>query len=133
MNNSYTKLFHRILSSSVWDEDDKTRLVWITLMASTDENGVVVGTLNKIARDARVDVEACQRAMDKFLAPDPMSLTPDNEGRRIEVVDGGWRLLNHAKYREMMSLESRREYYRLKRREYRQRDREAQQQQAEAA
>lgn len=120
----YTKLFHRILSSSIWEEDDKTRLVWITLMASTDSSGCVIGTLAKLARDARVDVESCQRAIDKFLAPDPSSLTAAHEGRRIELVEGGWRLLNHEKYRLMMDAERKREYFRNKRREYREKARQ---------
>lgn len=124
MDKSYTKLFHRILSSSIWDEDDKTRLVWITLLASTDEHGYVVATVTKLARDARVEVEACEVALAKFLAPDPASLTQTNEGRRIEKVEGGWRLLNHGMYRDMMNEASKREYFRLKRREYRARDQE---------
>lgn len=124
MDKNYTKLFHRILSSSIWDEDDKTRLVWITLLASTDENGIVTATVSKLARDARVEVESVLVALEKFLAPDPESLTKTNDGRRIEVVDGGWRLLNHGTFRDMMSAASRREYFRVKRAEYRQRDRE---------
>jgi hypothetical protein len=79
----------------------------------------VICTLNKLARDARVELDACQKAIDKFLAPDAASLTEQNEGRRIERVEGGWKLLNHAKYREMMSSEQRREYFKKKKREYR--------------
>ena len=115
----YTKLFHRILSSSIWEEDDKTRLVWITMMASTDSNGRVICTVSKLARDARVDEAACRIALGKFLEPDPASLTAANEGRRIEVVEGGWRLLNHEKYRQMMDADRKREYFRNKKREYR--------------
>lgn len=33
-------------------------------------------------------------------------------GRRIAEIDGGWRLLNHAKYRHIRSSEERREYMR---------------------
>ena len=124
MDKTYTKLFHRILSSSIWDEDDKTRLVWITMLALTDESGCVVCTVSKLARDARVELDACQAALDKFLASDSASLTSQNEGRRIEKIEGGWRLLNHGKYKEMMSKELRRQYFREKRREYRQRERE---------
>ena len=125
MDKTYTKLFHRILSSSIWEEDDKTRLVWITLLASTDEHGNVIATVLKLARDARVDEAACRLALERFLAPDPDSLTKANEGRRIEVIEGGWRLLNHLKYKELMSIEAKREYFRNKRREYRLKEREA--------
>ena len=46
------------------------------------------------------------------MSPDQYSRTQDHEGRRIEAVEGGWRLLNHAKYRAMRDAENRREYQR---------------------
>jgi hypothetical protein len=53
------------------------------------------------------------------MGPDPHSRTPEHEGRRVAKVEGGWLILNHKKYRDMMSLEHRREYKRLKSAEYR--------------
>jgi hypothetical protein len=53
------------------------------------------------------------------MSPDPDSRTPEHEGRRIEVIDGGWRLLNHEKYRairdEESTLESKRRYINTRR------------------
>ena len=54
---------------------------------------------------AGVKVEDCESAIEKFMAPDRYSRTPDDEGRRIEVIAGGWALLNHAQYRAMASKE----------------------------
>jgi hypothetical protein len=58
-------------------------------------------------------------AITTFLSPDPDSRTPEHEGRRIEVIDGGWRLLNHEKYRairdEESTLESKRRYINTRR------------------
>lgn len=118
---NYTKLFHKILASSIWDEDDKTRIVWITLLASTDEMGIVRATPKYLARIARVDLESALKALEKFAAPDPDSLTKEFEGRRIEALEGGWRLLNHGKYRDLMSKEQVREYNRERQAEYRRR------------
>jgi hypothetical protein len=115
----YTKLFSKLLTSSIWDEDDKTRLVWITMLAMCDKDGFVRSTLSSLAMFSRVSKGDAQRAVDKFLAPDPESTTKDHEGRRIEVIEGGWRLLNHEKYRNTLSAEERREYYRQKKAEYR--------------
>ncbi len=122
MTKAYTKLFHKILASSIWDEDDKTRIVWITMLAMTDELGDIIATPNKVARDARVDLESCLAALDKFMAPDPNSTSPEHEGRRLERIDGGWKMLNHGKYLKMMDLEHRRAYNRKKQAEFRQRD-----------
>jgi hypothetical protein len=119
MNKCYVKLFQKILDSTVWLEDDRTRLVWITLLAMCDEDGVVDAPVAAIANRARVDLGSCELAMEKFMGPDPHSRTPEHEGRRVAKVEGGWLILNHKKYRDMMSLEHRREYKRLKSAEYR--------------
>lgn len=115
----YTKLFSEIITSTIWAEPDETRIVWITMLALKDKWGIVGATVPGLAHLARVDVEVCRRAVDKFLGPDPDSRTPDNEGRRIEVVEGGWRILNHEKYRRLMSADERREYLAQKQREHR--------------
>jgi hypothetical protein len=57
--------------------------------------------------------------LDCFLAPDPDSRTKDDEGRRIEEIDGGWLLLNHAKYRKMASKEEQIEKATARTRRYR--------------
>jgi hypothetical protein len=101
--NGYTKLFSSIITSTIWTEDDKTRLVWITMLALADRNGEVQGSIPGLARLAGVSTEATEIAIGKFLSPDKHSRTKDDEGRRIEEIDGGWHLLNHAKYREMAS------------------------------
>lgn len=116
---TYTKLFHTILDSSVWMEDAPTRIVWVTMMAMADKGGMVMASLPGLAHRARVSVEECKGALEKFMRPDPHSRTVEFEGRRIEQVDGGWRLLNHGKYRALMSAEDRRAYNRQKQAEYR--------------
>jgi len=117
----YTKLFSTILASTIWREDDKTRLVWITLLAMSDKNGVAEGSIPGLADLARVTLEECESALVKLMAPDKYSRTEEHEGRRIAKVDGGWSILNHAKYRAKMSADERREYNRIKQKEYRQR------------
>lgn len=119
MGKGYTKLFQKILDSTIWREDDKTRIVWITMLAMSDQDGVVEAPMPNIADRARVDIPACKAALEKFISPDEYSRTTEFEGRRIEKVGNGYKLLNHKKYREMMSLEHRREYKRVKAQEYR--------------
>lgn len=102
---AFTKLFSSIITSTIWTEDDQTRIVWITMLALADRNGEVQGSVPGLARLAGVPVDACRAALATFLAPDPDSRTKDDEGRRIEEIDGGWLLLNYAKYRQMASKE----------------------------
>ena len=105
----YTKLFGSILRSSVWLTPAHVRLVWITMLALADRDGVVESSVPGLAAAAGVERTQCEQALALFLSPDPDSRTPDYEGRRIEAVDGGWRLLNHGKYADKLSLSDRRE------------------------
>lgn len=118
---SYTKLFQSIITSTIWSEDDKTRIVWITLMALADKNGEVQGSVPGIARLAGVSVDDCRSAIEKFLSPDPDSRTKDDGGRRIEIIDGGWTLINHQKYRKMASDADRLEKAAIRQKRFRER------------
>ena len=115
----YTKLFNSILASTIWREDLETRVVFITMLAMADKHGIVEGSVPGLADFARVSVEAARASLDKLARPDPDSRSPECEGRRIIAIEGGWRLVNHAKYRAKMGADERREYLRLKQAERR--------------
>jgi len=116
----YTKLFSSIVASTIWREDDKTRIVWITMLALSDRDGFVAGSIPRLADLARVTVADCEQAIGKLQQPDKYSRTPDHDGRRIEVIDGGWFILNRAKYRDLIPDEQRRERDRIRQRRHRQ-------------
>jgi hypothetical protein len=109
----FTKLDSGITDSTIWLAPDTTRIVWITMMAMADQNGYVGSSLPGLASRARVSMPACVEAIKTFLAPDEYSRTADFEGRRITEADGGWVLLNHAKYRAKISAADKRERSRL--------------------
>ena len=110
----YVKLFQTILTSSIWDEDMSTRIVWITLLALADEDGYAKTTDHSLAMLARVDdVTACN-ALQVLQDEDPNSGNPDNEGRRIEKVQGGYLVLNYKKYRDMKTKDEQRDENRLR-------------------
>ena len=119
MSLTFTKLFSSITESTIWVAPDAHRLCWITMLAMADSRGRVFGSIPGLANRARVSVEDTRGAIEAFLGPDHDSRTKDNEGRRLEVIDGGWRLLNHAKYRairdEEAILEAKRKYINTRR------------------
>jgi hypothetical protein len=117
----YTKLSSSILASTIWRECDQTRLVWITMLALADADGVVEASVPGLADLARVPLEACEAALRAFQAPDPYSRTKDHDGRRVEPVEGGWMLLNYGRFREATDKDKRREYLRVKKQESRSR------------
>jgi hypothetical protein len=95
----FTKLFNTIITSSIWGEDDKTRIVWITMLALQDADGKVDAAIPGLADMARVSLEDCRKALQILLNPDPDSRSKEYEGRRIKEIDGGWLILNAEKYR----------------------------------
>lgn len=100
----YNKLFTKILDSSVWLESVNTRIVWLTFIASMDEDGFAAfAAVGNLANRARVSVAAAEAAIKTLEAPDPQSGDPDFEGRRIERTPGGWIVLNAPKYRELVT------------------------------
>lgn len=117
----YTKLFGSILASTIWQESKETKLVWITMLAASNKNGEIEASIPGLAHIACLTVQETKEALEVLMSPDPYSRTPDHEGRRIVEIPGGWRLLNHGKYREKMSEHERREYNRIKQEEHRKR------------
>jgi hypothetical protein len=115
----YTKLFGSIITSTIWCEDNETRIVWVTMLALRNPEHIVEGSVPGLAAMARVSVKACRVALEKLSSPDPDSRTKEFEGRRIEVTDGGWVILNGEKYRRKMNSDERREYFRIKQAESR--------------
>jgi hypothetical protein len=115
----FTKLFNSILDSTIWQEPLETKIVWITMLAMVDRSGEVHASVPGLAKRAGVTIEQCEFALQCLRSPDQYSRTQDHEGRRIKDIDGGWELLNHGKYRALLSAEERREYNRRKQAEYR--------------
>ena len=115
----YTKLFGSIVASTIWREDDKTRIVWITMLAIANKHGEVESSLPGLADLSRITVEEARISIAKLESPDADSRSEEEEGRRVVKVPGGWRLVNHAKYRHKLSTDERREYLTQKKREAR--------------
>jgi hypothetical protein len=115
----YAKLFSELVTSTIWCEDDQTRIVWITMLSQADKNGEVMASVPGLARLANVPVDATRKAIQILLSPDPDSRTPDDEGRRIQPIDGGWILLNYQKYREKASSSDRAEKARIRQQRWR--------------
>lgn len=100
---TYNKLFTKILDSTVWLENDATRLVWITMLAVMDEDGfVALSSVGNVAARARVSLEAANAAIKALEAPDKEDSSQEHEGRRIERVPYGWMVLNARKYRDIV-------------------------------
>lgn len=119
----YTKLFSSIVASTIWREKKETKIVWITMLAMANAQGRVDASVPGLADMARVSVEECAEAVEVLSSPDTWSRSKEFQGRRIEPVDGGWIVLNYAKYRENRDAEIRRVQNRQAQARYRERKR----------
>lgn len=115
----YTKLFSTIVTSTIWREPKETKILWITMLALSNKEGVVEGSVPGLAHLAGLTIEEAEVSLRTLSNPDPYSRSKELDGVRIKEVEGGWMLVNHAKYRALLSAEERREYLRKKQAEYR--------------
>ena len=97
----FVKLYGSILDSTVWLESLPTKVLWVTMLAMADADGCVAASVPGLAKRAGVTRSECEAALEILAVPDPDSKTPDNDGRRIEKVTGGWLILNARLYREL--------------------------------
>lgn len=96
----YAKVFASILDSSIWFEGMATRLVWITMLTLCDRDGFVEASDPGICHRANVPKAEGLAALKTLSAPDLESKSKEWGGRRIERVQGGWKILNYEKYRD---------------------------------
>lgn len=112
----YAKLFRSLTMSSIWSEDKDTRILWTTMLAEADAEGFIFGAIPGLANVARLTIPETKAALAKLMAPDPdsgdLARNPENEGRRVQEIQGGWRLVNYVHYRDIHDQEVRRAQYR---------------------
>lgn len=119
----YAKLFSSITESSLWGEPKEVRLLFVTMLARADSTGFVEASVPGLARVANLTLDEVESSLAALEGPDPHSKdldrAPENEGRRITKVPGGWMVLNYEDYRSRRSDEERRNYMRDYMKEYR--------------
>ena len=106
---SFAKLSSSLVTSTLWVQDHTTIRVFIALLATADSEGSVSGTVPGYASLCRMSIEEFEASMAVLTSPDKYSRTPDNEGRRVKAVPGGWLVLNYALYRDSRDNETRRQ------------------------
>lgn len=108
----YTKLFAEIVESTIWQETNDCRVLWITLLALKGRDHICRATVPYLAKVANLSIEQTEAYLERFQQPDKYSRSQEHEGRRIAKVDGGWFILNGEKYRQKLSESDRKEQVR---------------------
>jgi len=121
----WTKLDSGIVRSTIWMESSDCLRVWIALLAESDSHGLVRASVPAMAHLCLLSVADFEEIIKKFCGPDPHSRCKEHNGRRLELIDGGWVILNYVKYRELTQNKARSGAERQRRYRLRLKEREA--------
>jgi hypothetical protein len=127
----YAKVF-----ASLWDGslrgDSDAQIVFIYMLAHSDEDGVVDIIRDKIADDLGWADDGGNRLAEAILrleSQDAHSRNPNEDGRRIEPSSPtrtwGWRIINYDHYRKIRNRIDRKEQNREAQRRWRERKQES--------
>lgn len=105
----YTKLFGSIVHSTIWHSSKDVKILWITMLALAEADGMVEASIPGLAAASGLTLDECEAAIVVLESPDKYSKNPEHEGRRIERVMGGWKILNYIAYRNKMTVAQRRD------------------------
>lgn len=96
----FTKLDSGIVRSSIMAEPPEVFKVWIALLSCCDADGVARLSPTYLAATCFMTLETVKAALERLAGPDDESRSTNDGGRRIRRVDGGYMVINYAKYRE---------------------------------
>lgn len=112
----YVKLFASLYQGTLRGKSDGI-LVFTNLLAHADQSGRVDIHPRAIAEEVGLSEDSVRVALEFLEAVDEESRSPENEGRRIVLLDGhrawGWQIVNYGKYRAIKNEDDRREQNRL--------------------
>lgn len=82
--------------------------MFCTLLPLADKDGVLDYSFGYLAGVTGWPEELLRQGIEQLESPDPASRNPSEDGRRIvrlrENTEWGWRIVNHAEYREKARL-----------------------------
>jgi len=123
----YGKIFDSIYDGTLV-EDWRALVTFQQMIILCDSDGLIDMTPRAISRRTGIPIDHIEAGIRILESPDPCSRSPEEEGRRIVRVDShrdwGWKLVNHAEYRNMKDHETRKEYKRKKQRQYDEKNKE---------
>ncbi len=111
----YGKLFVQMYDGSLYGKW-QALVTFQQLIVLADVDGVVDMTPQALAARTSIPLQIIRQGLDDLEQPDPDSRSTQQEGRRIvrlsEHRAWGWRLTNYEHYRQIRSVEDRRQYMR---------------------
>lgn len=100
----YTPVFGSVYAGTLCGKWP-TAAVWVSLLPLCDKRGHIDMSHIAISALTGWPLELLRQGISELMKPDPASRSPDEDGRRLILLDPdhrdwGWRVVNHGLYRE---------------------------------
>jgi len=123
----YGKIFTSIYDGSLV-ADWRALITFQQFIILSTQDGMVDMTPDAISRRTGIPIEHIKTGIEILEKEDKYSRTPDQKGRRIELIDShrpwGWHIINHEKYKQIHDLNTVREQTKERVRRHRERKKE---------
>ncbi len=104
----YGKIFESIYTGTLYGQWEAI-VTFQQMIVLADEDGTVDYTPPALAAKTSIPLEIIEKGIASLMEPDKYSRSPDEDGRRIVLLDEdrpwGWRLVNYEHYRNVASRE----------------------------
>jgi len=104
----YGKIFSSIYDGTLV-EDWRALITFQQFIVLSGADGIVDMTPHAIARRTGIPIEHIKAGIEILEKEDKYSRTPEQKGRRIELIDShrpwGWHIVNHEMYKKMATRE----------------------------
>ena len=104
----YGKIFTMIYEGTLYGKWEAL-VTFQQLIVLCDADGIVDMTPHAISARTSIPLKIINKGLEILANPDPYSRSPDQDGRRIELIDAhrpwGWHIVNHAKYQQMQDAD----------------------------
>ena len=94
-----------IIDSSLWFHDGNVCKLFFTMLMMSDEDGIIYANKLGIFHRAHLTRQEGERALNILMSSDPNSTSKKCEGRRVDEIGRGWRIVNLEKIDQKSILE----------------------------
>lgn len=105
----YGKIFDSMYDSTL-AEDWRALVTFQQMIVLCDADGMIDMTPQALSRRTGIPIEHLEAGITILEDPDPYSRTPDQDGKRIELIDEhrpwGWHIVNHEKYKNLVDADT---------------------------
>ena len=118
----YGKIFQSMYDGTI-SVNWKALVTFQQMIVLSDSKGIIDITPPALSKRTSIPIDIIEEGIDYLSKPDPYSRSQEHEGRRIILIDEhrpwGWIIVNHEYYRNLASIDDKREKARIRKQKQR--------------